>query len=157
MLKKVEKRESFFSSRLIQPENFLFLTAPASDLSEFLEECHSLVCYAPQILERIDKDLDDYGKSKEKVRLLDKKWELSHNRPLSGISICFGDIEEEELRLQGGCPRMDSYLVYLFLMLRGRFGGIKNKDMQILLSESKSIHPKLSDFPKPLAKKSPLR
>lgn len=146
MLKKDNKPELFFTSRLMQPVNLLFLVSPSSDLSDFLEECHKLLCYSPGILNKINKDLDDYGKSKKKVRLLDKEWEVSDNRTLTGISICFTDIDEESLSLEGGCPRMDSALVYLFLMVRGRFGGIKNKDVQILLSESKSIHLLLRNF-----------
>lgn len=52
------------------------------------------MCYVPEILDRIEKDQDDYGKSKKKVRLLDKRWEQSDNRILSGISLCFGDIDD---------------------------------------------------------------
>ena len=146
MLKKVTNPTEFCSSGLVEPQPVLFLPVPSSELSEFLEECHRLLCFDPQILEKIDHDLDNYGKSKKKVRLLDQVWERSHSGSLFDIGLCGESIKEESLKLEGGCPRMVSPLVFLFFMLRGCFGGIKSKGVQLLLDESQSIQLLLVSF-----------
>ena len=146
MLKKVTNTTEFCSSRLIEPQPVLFLLEPSSELSEFLEECHRLLCFDPKILERIDHDLDNYAKSKKKLRLLDQIWERSHSGSLYEVGLCGESIKEESLKLEGGCPRMISPLVFVFFMLRGRLGGIKSKQVQLLLDESQSIHLLLVSF-----------
>lgn len=123
----------------LQPITLLFLNNPQSELSYYLEEAHNLICREPQILERIDGDLDHHGKMKKKERILDKIWELSQSRKLPYILIKESEISEDDLRLEGGHPRMGAYLVYMFLMLRGFIGGVKSSDFQLFLRESKTL------------------
>ena len=139
MLRKVTGNPPLFSTAFFEPVRVLFLNSPASSLSTFLSECLDLVSREPKILERIEADQDIYGKNKKKRRLLDQKWELSQNPKLCDIHLNSTEIKADELSLQSGCPRMAPLLVYLFLMLRGRFGGLKTQEMQLLLQESVSL------------------
>lgn len=137
---KVQKN-GFYSQHFLNPINLLFLCPPDTEFVEFLEEAHNLVLREPEILDKIDEDLDKEAKYKKKLRLLDKKWELSQNRVLPDMLIEESEVEisEDDLRLQGGRPRMEAYLVYMFLMIRGYYGGIKSSDFQLFLKESKTI------------------
>ncbi len=123
----------------LAPLNLLFLNNPGSELSHYLEEANTLVCREPVILEKIDGDLDTHGKIKKKKRILDKRWELSQSRKLPHIVIEESEISVDDLRLQGGHPRMKAYLAYMFLMLRGFLGGIKSSGFQLFLMESKTV------------------
>lgn len=121
------------------PVKLLFLINPESEFSHYLEEVHRLVCREPAILKKIDADLDIYGQTKKIDRLLDKRWELSQSRLLPHIVIKESEISADDLRLQGGRPRMDAYLVYIFLMIRGFIGGVKSSIFKMFLMESKTM------------------
>jgi IS5 family transposase len=49
-------------------------------------------------------------------------------------------IDPAKLTLEIGRPRLEPYVVYLFLMLRGRFGGCKDQDARLLQEESMTLH-----------------
>jgi hypothetical protein len=123
----------------LRPVNLLFLNNPESEFSHYLEEVHRLVCREPVILEKIEADLDIYGQTKKRERLLDKRWELSQSRKLPHIVIEESEISADDLRLQGGRRRMDAYLVYMFLMIRGFLGGVKSSIFELFLTESKTM------------------
>jgi len=123
----------------LRPLNLLFLNNPESELSYYLEEANNLVFREPVILEKIDADLDSHGKIKKKKRILDSRWELSQSRKLPHMVIEEREISEDDLRLQGGHARMSAYLVYMFLMLRGFFGGVKSSEFKLFLMESKTV------------------
>ena len=143
MLKeKIEKNTHFLVS-FAGSINLFFLTLPGNEFSEYLKEAYDLVSRYPEILPNIDADLDKRAKCKKKLRLLDQQWELSQNKKLPGIpmnsNIVFEEINEEELELKEGCPRMDTYLVYMFMMVRGFLGGMKTSELKLFFSESKTI------------------
>jgi hypothetical protein len=123
----------------LKPVNLLFLNNPQSEFSHYLEEAHKVVNSEPVILEKIEADLDIHGQRKKSERLLDKRWQLSQSRQLPHILIEESEIRVADLRLQGGRPRMDAYLVYMFLMIRGFFGGVKSSEFQLFLKESKTV------------------
>lgn len=139
MLKNTSKNNYSCPSPFLQPQNLLFLNIPESELVDYLQEAHHLVSREPVILEKIDADLDAHAKQKKRLRLLDKHWERSQSRRLPTIEIPSVEIKADELRLQGGRSRMSSYLVYMFLLIRGFWGGVKCSEFQLLLAESKTI------------------
>ncbi len=141
MLKNTSKNNYFLSSSFLQPQNLLFLNIPESGLVDYLQEAHHLIFREPVILEKIDADLDAHAKQKKRLRLLDKYWGLSQSRrlPLPNIELASVEIKADELRLQGGRSRMSPYLVYMFLLIRGFWGGVKCSEFQLLLAESKTI------------------
>jgi hypothetical protein len=139
---KIEKNTHFMIP-FEEPINLFFLTLPDNEFSEYLKEAHDLVFRYPEILSSIDADLDKRAKYKKKLRLLDQQWELSQNKKLPGMpmksKITLEEINDEELELKEGCPRMDAYLVYMFMMIRGFLGGIKTSELKLFFSESKTI------------------
>jgi hypothetical protein len=128
--------------------NLFFLTLPVNEFSQYLKEAHDLVSRYPVILKNITEDLDKRAKNKKKLRLLDRQWKLSQTKKLPGIfingKITFEEINAEELCLEAGCPRMDAYLVYMFMMMRGFLGGIKTGELKLFFSESKTVELLLS-------------
>ena len=143
MLKEKIEQNTHFLVSFAGSINLFFLTLPGNEFSEYLKESHDLVSRYPEILTNIDTDLDKRAKYKKKLRLLDQQWELSQNKKLPGIpmnnDIAFEEINEEELELKEGCPRMDTYLVYMFMMVRGFRGGMKTSELKLFFSESKTI------------------
>jgi hypothetical protein len=123
----------------LQPVNLLFLINPESEFSHYLEEAHMLACREPLILKKIAEDLDRYGQTKKRIRILDKRWQSSQSRLLPNILIKESEISADDLRLQGGHPRMDAYLVYMFVMIRGFVGGVKSSWFKLFLQESKTM------------------
>ena len=134
---KIEKNTHFMIP-FEDPINLFFLTLPDNEFSEYLKESHDLVFRYPDILTSIDADLDKRAKYKKKLRLLDQEWELSQNKRLPGMAmkskITLEEINAEELELKEGCPRMDAYLVYMFMMMRGFLGGVKTRELKLFFS-----------------------
>jgi len=140
MANNQSKSKIVSEASFLQPQNLLFLNVPNSEFADFLAEADRLVRMFPEILKKIDRDLDINGQRKKLERLLDKKWESSQNRKLPNMDIESVEVKPFELRLQGGRPRISSYVVFVFLMIRGYLGGVKCSDFSLLLRESKSIH-----------------
>lgn len=144
MLEKRPKNDN--APSFIVHQKFLYLSPPQSSLCQFFEECQNLFIFEPLIIKHIEADLDYNGKKKKKLRIRDRIWIASHTKSFAGMEDLNPEIKTENLKLSGGCPRMDAHMVYIFLMLRGYYGGTKNKDMQLLLMESKSIELMLSYY-----------
>jgi hypothetical protein len=142
LIKKFQSGRNGNSSNIhtfLKPVNLICLNNPGSEFSSYLEEAHALVFKEPLILKKIEADLDHHGQNKKKMRILDERWELSQSRQLPNISIKESEISADDLRLQGGHPRMDAYLVYMFLMIRGFLGGVKTSLFKMFLQESKTM------------------
>jgi len=143
MIEEKTEKKTHFMIPFEEPVNLFFLTLPGNEFSDFLKEAHDLVFRYPVILANITDDLDKRAKSKKKLRILDRQWELSQNKKLPGMSmnnqIAFEAINAEELELEEGCPRMDAYLVYMFMQMRGFLGGMKTSELKLFFSESKTI------------------
>src|SRR5258708_7309612 len=119
-----------------QPLRRLFLMPVDSQLREFLEETHRVLEFAPPILDHIEADLDAHGLKKKLLREADRCFLERQTLDLPGLKIELRAIEPTKLQLEIGRPRMEPYLVYLFLVLRGRFGGCKDQDARLLQEES---------------------
>lgn len=139
MIQEKLQKNNNSTNDFLRPVNLLFLDNPESEFSHYLQEAHRLVCREPAILKKIDDDLDIYGQTKKRDRLLDKRWQLSQSRHLPHIVIKESEISADDLRLQGGRPRMSAYLVYMFLMIRGFIGGVKSSIFKMFLLESKTM------------------
>jgi IS5 family transposase len=118
----------------------LFLMPVDSELHEFLIETHRIVAFAPAILERIESDLDAYGLKKKLVRQADRRFLEGQTPDLAQLRIELRQIDPTKMELEVGRPRLEPYLVYLFVMLRGRFGGCKDQDARLLQEESMTLY-----------------
>jgi IS5 family transposase len=111
-----------------------------SQLHQFLLESHRLVQFEPAILERIESDLDVYGLQKKLWREADRRFLEGQTPDLIDLRIELRQVDPAKMRLEVGRPRLEPYMVYLFLMLRGRFGGCKDQDARLLQEESITLH-----------------
>ena len=97
----------------IRAEKHLILTAPDTEFENFLSELDQLSEREPEILDKIEQDLEKYARNKKKERLEDKRWQEARNPSLPHLPVEDEELKPEELRLEIGCPRMSAFLVYL--------------------------------------------
>jgi hypothetical protein len=123
------------------PISTLFLCAPDSDLSMFLDEVHRLATGAPALLAAIDSDLDAHGRRKKALRLADEDWARRRSGTLLTHEAEPTTFDPDKLVLAEGRPRTPAYVVLVALLLRGYFGaGFKACSATTLLLESKTLH-----------------
>jgi hypothetical protein len=123
-----------------QPLPRLFLAPVNSELHEFLLETHRIVEFEPAILQRLESDLDAYGLKKKLLREADRRFLEGQTPNLPSLKIELRQVNPLHLELEVGRPRLEPYVVYLFLMLRGRFGGCKDQNARLLQEESMTLH-----------------
>ncbi|MCP4110081.1 MAG: hypothetical protein GY749_31930, partial [Desulfobacteraceae bacterium] len=140
------KSKNIAEAPFLVAQNLLFLDIPRSDLAGYLGEANRLVTKFPEILIKVDTDLDFHAQGKKRLRVLDKIWESSQSYSLLDIGIANVEIKDSDLRLQCGRPRMSAYVVYMLLMLRGYWCGVKCSEFSLLLQESKTIHLFLTSY-----------
>ncbi len=121
------------------PVSLLFVSPPDSELFAFLQEAHRRVEREPQLLERIEADLDRHGQEKKAVRLQDAEWQQARTLGLPTVPWEPATREAEALHLEGGRPRTPAYVVYMFLVGRGYYGGFKSAEATTLLLESTTL------------------
>jgi len=121
------------------PVPLLFLSPPDSEFHAFLREADRLVEREPQILVRIEADLDQHGKDKKALRIMDARWEAARNLGLPIVGRAPAAAEPAKLTLGVGRPRTPAYVVYMFLVGRGYYGGFKSSEASTLLLESTTM------------------
>jgi hypothetical protein len=118
----------------------LFLGVPTdSAFFLFLQEAYKLIVDDSTILDAIDADLDLHGQHKKKLRIQDAQWEMARNKPLPTIDYAPRRVAAESLHLSVGRPRTNAYVVYLFLVGRGFFGGFKSAEATTMMLESVTL------------------
>lgn len=127
------------TSNTFRPVPLLLLSPPDSEFLAFLEEADRLVKREPRILQAIESDLDRHGKAKKKARLLDAQWIAARTEMLPMPTTEPKPLDPEKLRLFGGRPRTAAYVVYMFLVGRGYYGGFKSSEAMTLLLESTTL------------------
>lgn len=111
-----------------------------TELHQFLVEVHQIVEFAPALLEHIERDLDAYGLKKKLLREADRRFREAQTPDISSLRVELRQIDPAKMELEVGRPRLEPYIVYLFLMLRGRLGGCKDQDARLLQEESMTLH-----------------
>lgn len=127
------------------PVGNLFFPVPDTEFHDFLEQTDELVKFAPEILEAIERDLDEYGKKKKKVRLADKQYAEEMTGELPDIQLDVYTVNDFDLSLGVGRPRMPAYLVCIFLMFRGKNGSVTKLKDVTFLKESMSLYSLLQE------------
>ena len=122
-----------------QPLPQLFLMPVDSQLQQFLIESHRVIEFAPQILDHIEADQREHGLQKKRLRQADRRFLEGQTPDLPNLEIELRPVDPARMELAVGRPRLEPYLVYLFLMLRGGFGGCKNQSARLLLEESMTL------------------
>src|ERR1700732_2243644 len=119
-----------------RPRQLVFLTPLNSQLSDFLNEIHQIARLQPSIVERIDEDLDLHAKKKKLQRLADEQFLAGQTPDLPKLQLQLRELKLHNVELETGRTRTETYIVYLFLMLRGFNGGCKDQHARLLLEES---------------------
>jgi hypothetical protein len=87
-------------------------------------------------VERIDEDLDLHAKKKKLLRLVDAQFLAGQTLDLPKLQLELRELKIGSIELETGRPRTNTYIVYLFMMLRGFNGGCKDQHPRLLLEES---------------------
>jgi IS5 family transposase len=124
----------------VHPLPRLFLMPVDSQLQQFLTEAHRIVQFQPAILDRIEADLKAHGVQKKLWREADRRFLEGQTPDLADLKIELRQVDPAKMELEVGRPRLEPYPVYLFLMLRGGFGGCKDQDARLLQEESITWH-----------------
>jgi hypothetical protein len=109
----------------------LFPIEVDTTFNDILHEGFALLDKDPEILKRIEHDLDCYAMGKKAKRLADKAWLVRQTLPL-GLELqefadSLDDSEEEiEISLGVGRPRMKPETVFLFMLFRGYFDSVSD-------------------------------
>jgi IS5 family transposase len=110
---------------------------PNSDFAIFLDKAFKFLEFAPEILDRIEDDLDLKGKIKKVVRLEDRFFVLEKLAVLPGFDYEGRNAPvADDLILESGRPRMDAMFVYLLLQIQGYRGSLTNQQNMDFLRES---------------------
>ena len=112
-------------------------------MHDFLRAVHRLAEFEPAILQHIEADLDAHGLHKKLLRTADRQFwaERTHNLPnLPSLSLAARPVTPPRPELAVGRPRLASYVVFLFLLQRGRDGGCQDPAARLSLEESMTLH-----------------
>ena len=123
-----------------QPIQGFFFGPTDSQLHQFLSETHQVVQFAPAILDRLEADLQAHALKKKILRAADRRFRAGQTTDLPALKIEWRQLDPQPMRLETGRPRLEPYVVYLFLLLRGFVGGCKEQHARLLLEESMTLH-----------------
>ena len=123
----------------LAPTGHLFLMAPDTDFSDFLNEIDELVKFCPEIITSIERDLEEDAIREKLIRIADKQFQERLTMCLPDFETCKNEIKDVELTMKIGRPRMPAYFVYIFLMIRGNLGSLTSKKARTFLKESISL------------------
>jgi len=118
----------------------LFLPVPDTEFHDYLLQIDEFIKFAPEILEAIEQDLEKHGIKDKKKRLVDKRFLEEKTGELPGIQLEKYPVNDFELKLNVGRPRMPAYLAYVFLMVRGNLGSVTSKKAVTFIRESISLY-----------------
>ncbi len=119
---------------------------PDTDLSRLISEGVALGQANPRILTAIDRDRDAVALQKKRARIEDSEWLNVHGmRPLYLDAVESSD-GLDGLELGIGRERMPAIMVLVFILIRGYFGGFKDRKTATTLAESRTIEILLMNF-----------
>lgn len=121
--------------------NQLFSCAPCTTLREIIENALNLLNFKPEILKRIEADEDTLALKKKKMRLEDRRYCESKNANLFQTTDTDKEgIDEKNLTLEVGRPRMRSIVAYIFMMVRGYFSSVTDNESIERMTDSTTLN-----------------
>lgn len=118
----------------------LLLTPVDSELCAFAQEAVRLADRHPELLGAIEDDLDCLGKNKKAMRQADRQWREEQTGRLEGFeSAAQRPVNAGDLKLGVGRPRTPALAVFLFLLMRGFWGGPKDSSAATVFAESSTL------------------
>lgn len=124
----------------IKSQNMLILTPADSQFHQRLQWAAQLYRANPAIEVSIIADQNHMAQQKKALRIEDRRWEEGQNPMLPNIDLKHADkIDAKDLKLAVGRPRMAPFVVYIYLCIRGQWGGIKSQEAKTLQDESTTL------------------
>ena len=117
----------------------LFQSIPDTDMSRLIGVTFALTKSHPDLIDRVERDLDARAIAKKKDRMNDQAWSQSRGTLLNGFDRGAAEDWLDDLELDGGRPRTPAIVIIMFLVLRGWFGGYKDRKVATVLAESQTI------------------
>ncbi|MCD4654133.1 transposase [bacterium] len=115
------------------------VNSPDSEMKAIFLEGFELLETCPEILVRIQNDIDEIAKQKKRIRQADSSWYLSKTMMIPGF-----DHDEsvfKDLILQNGRPRkMDAESTFFMMLVRGLLDSVTSKTSVDRIIDSKLIH-----------------
>jgi len=118
----------------------LFYCSVDTKLAEILFLAVEFIGRNPEILTMIEQDQNALGLKKKKNRLRDKRYQEEKNEKLPGLEIPETSLGNDSEELEQGHPRMPSFQVFIFMILRGYFGSIKASVAYERMIDSMTLH-----------------
>ncbi|MFW6225060.1 MAG: transposase [Bacteroidota bacterium] len=128
--------------------NQLFSTTPDTILKEIIQKAINLANSHPDILSSIEKDQDALALKKKKIRNADKLYYANKTRSLfcDTTQYNLGERKEKKLELKIGRKRMEPIVVYIFLMIRGYFNSVTDKESTERMIDSFTLNQALKSL-----------
>lgn len=128
--------------------NQLFSTTPDTMLKEIIQKAINLANSHPDILSSIEKDQDALALKKKKIRNADKLYYANKTRSLfcDTPQYNLGECKEKKLELKIGRKRMEPIVVYIFLMIRGYFNSVTDKESTERMIDSFTLNQALKSL-----------
>ncbi len=128
--------------------NQLFSTTPDTILKAILQKALNLANTYPVILTSIEKDQDALALKKKKIRNADKQYYANKTKSLFCDTTKYnsGEKKEEELELKVGRKRMEAIVVYIFIMIRGYFNSVTDKESTERMLDSFTLNQALKSL-----------
>lgn len=120
--------------------NQLFSTIPDTELIEIIENSIKLLHFQPDILQKIDEDQTEYALEKKKLRIEDRLYYQNKDVQDLGFEITEKERDIEDLQLLPGKKRMSPQTLYLFMMIRGYFGSVTNRQSIQSMRDSLTLY-----------------
>jgi hypothetical protein len=117
----------------------LFQSVPDTDMSRLIGVAFALTGSHPDLIDRVERDLDGRAIAKKKDRMRDQARNQSRGNLLSGFDCGTAEDWLDDLELDAGRPRTPAIVIIMFLVLRGWFGGYKDRKVATVLAESQTI------------------
>jgi hypothetical protein len=127
----------------LYPNYQLFAATPNSDLADYAAELLAFIDRHGELLPMIDIDLDAYGLRK-KARRVHQRQASKAASPASLFDIPEAEPSVAPRALETGRPRTPALVVFLFLLMRGRYGSVSDQDASERFCEYKTIEALLS-------------
>jgi len=128
--------------------NQLFSTTPDTIMKEIIQKATILANTNPAILMSIEKDQDALALKKKKIRNADKRYYANKTSSLFYDTAQYTpeEIRDEKLELKTGRKRMESIIVYLFMMVRGYFNSVTDKESTERIIDSFTLNQALKSL-----------
>lgn len=117
----------------------LFSVCLDTKLKKIIENIISLAQKVPEILNRIEADQESLGKKKKILRMKDAQHYNGSTNDFSELDIQKHDLDEKEIDLESGRPRMAPIIAFIFFILRGYFNSVCSKAASEQIHDSITI------------------